>query len=231
MSKFLKNFKPGLSLVRPKRPLLFGANGLAAAEQQVVTPVGLDLRTQMLESNTQGYTNYCASYALAGMIEFLRWKLTGFPVQIDPNPIAHRADEIDGIRDDGTTLEAAVQAAQDLGLIDKVESEKIEIVTSFVEAQRYMHKYNMPILSAFQIDQGWGSPDANAWISPRGGILGGHAVLTVAYSLNSKKEPPWIGIQNSWGKTYGWNGFARMSPESFEQWFCFGLVWNLTIST
>lgn len=188
-----------------------------------IVPSLVDLRPQLLPASNQGDSPKCAAYAMAGWLEFYNWKYKGITQQVDPDPIYSRAKELDGVPTvDGTTLECALQAAQDLGLLAPVDATTIRFVT--VEGVRQaLHRYGV-ILSAFSITDKWWRAMPDGWLSPGGLDMGGHAVLTIGYS--AVDAPQWYAVQNSWGDTQGWRGFNRMTPEQFNQQYDYGLVWD-----
>lgn len=197
---------------------------LSAAPTSYVVPAHLDRRPEMLPTSDQGDTSKCVAYAIAGYLEFRRWKDYGIAEQIDPNPIYARAKELDGMpNEEGTTLEAGLQAAQDLRLMSRVENSALREVYTFPEVQQAIHRYGV-IIGAFNIQAGWLDATPGGWIQPGGGVLGGHAVTLTGYSLI--ETPPWFAIQNSWGDAQGWRGFNRMSHDLFLEQFEYGLVWG-----
>lgn len=188
-------------------------------------PPHIDRRGEMLESSDQGNTPQCVAFAVAGCIEWWRWKALGIREQVDPVPIYKRAKEIDGApQEDGTTLEAGIQAAVELGLIP-IDMTSLKRVYQ-TDVQRAIHQHGVA-LGAFNITEGWGKAKADGWILDLGGTaLGGHAVVLSGYS--NAEQPNWIGLQNSWGdKDYGWRGFCRMKPDQFRNEFMYGLVWEV----
>lgn len=188
-----------------------------------VVPALVDLRPQLLPASNQGETPKCAAYAMAGWIEYYNWKYDGITAQIDPDPIYKRAKELDGMPlVEGTTLECALQAAQDLHLISVVDAASIRTVSS-TGVQQALHRYGV-VLSAFTITDKWWNATADGWLNKGGLEIGGHAVLTIGYS--AVDTPPWFAVQNSWGEKQGWRGFNRMTPEMFHQQFDYGLVWD-----
>lgn len=188
-----------------------------------VVPALVDLRPQLLPASNQGETPKCAAYSMAGWLEFYNWKYKGIAAQIDPDPIYARAKVIDGeptVR--GTTLEAVLQAAQDLQLISPIDTSSIRQVSAS-GVQQALHRYGV-VLAAFNITEGWTSATPNGWVAEGGVDLGGHAVLLCGYSIVD--NPPWYGIQNSWGEQHGWRGFNRMTFPMFKRQFDYGLIWD-----
>lgn len=191
------------------------------AEQQIV-PAYLDARSRLLPSSDQGQTSQCVAYSVAGWVEFVRWKFYGIADQIDPNPIFKRAKDIDGLGGgEGTTLEAGVQAAVDLGLIPSAVN--VRAITSAQEVQRALHRYDV-MIGAFMCTEGWMNATPDGWIFSGKEKLGGHAVLMTGYAL--RDDPPYYQLQNSWGEKQGWRGFNRMALHVFDDTFIYGLVWD-----
>lgn len=160
---------------------------------------------------------------MAGCIEWYNWKYLGIKEQVDPNPIYERAKQIDGIPDEqGTTLDAVIHAAVDLNLIP-IDLSTLAVVNQF-DVKHALHKHDV-MLSAFQITQGWVTATSGGWIGNENDLLGGHCVVTVAYS--EVDTPQWYGVQNSWGdEMYGWRGFVRLTTQQFSEQFQYGIVWD-----
>src|SRR5579885_3174995 len=139
----------------------FGAFTKAAT---VTVPPYIDHRWDMLPASDQGFTPKCAAYAMAGIVEYYRWRVTGIAQQVDPNPIYAEAKTLDGVPDEeGTTLEAVAQAAINLGLIP-IDPKSIRVVQSPLDVKRAIHRYG-PILSAYKITRGWLQVPLNGWIA------------------------------------------------------------------
>jgi len=77
--------------------------------------------------------------------------------------------------------------------------------------------YKGPIIVGTIWTEGMFTPDENNIAHPTGAILGGHA-----YLLNEWRIDNYIGIQNSWGASWGVNGKAYISQEDFENIFANG---------
>lgn len=196
------------------------------AQTNITVPPYIDHRYDMLPASDQGETPKCAAYAMAGIVEYYRWRVTGIAQQVDPDPIYAYAKQIDGEpNSDGTTLECVVQAAIALDLMP-INPKSIRVVKSPFDVQRAIHRYG-PILSGYSINQGWFNVPANGWITDSGPQLGGHAVVTCGYA--NDETPQYTEIQNSWGDKdgVGWRGYMRMTPQQFSSAFQYGVVWDL----
>lgn len=212
-------FVPGL-LPRKKTDRRFLA--ASAADQTFVLPSYVDLRPQFLTASDQGPSSKCAAYAMAGWLEFFNWKFKGDPSQINPDPIYRRAKELDGFpQEEGTTADAVVQAAQDLGLLSPLGSDRIRYLSGKNAVCAALHRYGA-VLAAFTVTNNWGKATPDGWISPGGVEIGGHLVVLSGYSLIDPR--PYISLQNSWGPKEGWQGFYRMDMETFEDFCNYGLV-------
>lgn len=212
---------PGLILsphtVKRGRPL-------EAAPEQYVTPAHLDRRPELLPCSNQGSTPRCAAFAMAGWLEYYRWKVYGLADQVDPDPIYKKAKEIDGLDHmEGTTLEAVLNASMLLGLIPHSDVENVRDVSAPGEVQQAIHRYGV-VLAAFDVTDQWSYAATGGWIRPGGKRVGGHAVVLCGYS--TLESPPWYAIQNSWGENQGWRGFNRLSFDLFAEQFQYGLVWD-----
>lgn len=188
-------------------------------------PLHIDRRDELLTASNQGQTSQCVAYALAGWLEFYRWKYNGNADQVDPEPIYKRAKQIDGHpNSDGTSLEAGLQAAQDLNLMSAVSQESIREVTTLEEVKQALHRYGV-VFGAFNATDEWGYAKPDGWMQEGGHLLGGHAVLICGFS-DLPEEKAYVSLQNSWGEDVGWRGFCRMSPAQFNSEFQYGLLWD-----
>lgn len=82
---------------------------------------------------------------------------------------------------------------------------------------KYWLLYKGPIIAGTIWTEGMFTPDENNVIHPTGSSVGGHA-----YLLNEWRADDYIGIQNSWGESWGKNGKAYISKEDFEVIFAQG---------
>lgn len=82
---------------------------------------------------------------------------------------------------------------------------------------KYWLLYKGPIIAGTIWTEGMFTPDENNVIHPTGSSMGGHA-----YLLNEWRVDDYIGIQNSWGESWGKNGKAYISKEDFERIFSRG---------
>ena len=91
-------------------------NGKVINIDGLVVPLKIDNRQTFSVIDDQGQTPHCGAFSIAGIIEALIWKRTGKLINLDANQIYAKAKTIDGnINQDGTSLEAAIKAALQLG--------------------------------------------------------------------------------------------------------------------
>ena len=210
------SFKQGLHL---DRETIRAHGKVMRAHDNVTIPKRIPGRSLCVPASDQGSTSECAAYATASKIERDRWASTGICEQIDPHPIYLQAKKVDGIDGEGTTLDAAFQAAIWLGLIPP--DTKPIIITDIFTARRYLHRWGSVIVG-LQIDEGWYSAEPDGWVEPRGRSLGGHAGHYIEYD----KMEAYDATDNSWGPKRGWRGFLRFKNAYFEKMFVYGLTWE-----
>lgn len=214
-------FKPGL-LPRNSQDRRFLSASIA--QESYILPSHIDRRPELLTTNNQKNTSECGGFAMAGWLEYYRWKYYGIAEQINPHLIYKEAKKLDGSpQTPGTTLEAVLQAAQNLNLISDIDTNSIREISNPIEVKQALHRYGV-VLSAFNITDKWIYAQSNGWIPEGGRLIGGHAVITCGYS--DVEKPNYFSIQNSWGANQGYNGFNRMTVEQFNDCFIYGLIWD-----
>jgi hypothetical protein len=213
------------------KPMFLAANPRLKVASGFTVPPYSDLRPYLLPASNQGTTPQCVAYAVAGWIEVDSWCRTHLPIQVPPAPIYAEAKRLDGAPEsDGTTLEAGIKAAQNLGYIP--QNAVIRIIRTAQEMQFALHT-RVPVISAFNVSPGWETVNPkNGFISEDARVLGGHAVLVcwcaqsgveMAGVDRTEEVPENYGWQNSWG-AWGLNGLGRMTRRQFDRQFAYGCV-------
>lgn len=192
------------------------ASNTLSAPQKFVAPRKLDFRDMCIATSNQGTTPHCAGYSTAGFIEIQNWRKKHYPEQVDGDRVYKKAKEYDSYEGDGTTLDCAVKAALELGLIKGKEK---FISRSKSAVQFAIHEFSACI-AGFLITDEWNYCHKNGRISnfkDKARDLGGHAVLICGY------DPYGPFIQNSWGTSWGLHGFCHLSWKQFKKQFMSGV--------
>ncbi len=193
---------------------------------KIVVPERIDNRSGFLPSSNQGNTPQCAAYAIAGWLEYWRWKLYGIYEQITPLYLYNLAKQVDGRQDEpGTTLDAIVKAAQMAGYLRA--DAKVAVVENWKDVRRVLHEHEV-MLAGLEVDDGWYKARPDGWVPAGTEKLGGHAVCLCGY--DSVASPSFDG-QNSWSDEddeWGWHGFFRITPKLFERQYVYGVAIDAT---
>ena len=137
-------------------------NGKVINIDGLVVPLKIDNRQTFSVIDDQGQTPHCGAFSIAGIIEALIWKRTGKLINLDANQIYAKAKTIDGnINQDGTSLEAAIKAALQLGGLGEY-SKNIKLGFVYNDGtdnmqfiiKRLLHKYEF-LHAGFAITDGW----------------------------------------------------------------------------
>ena len=202
-----------------KRPKGLASLPSLKATTQFMAPSRIDLRDYCTPTEDQGIKPWCAAYAAAQWTENIKWRLTDVPQNYDPAPIYKYAKSIDGDPGgDGTTLQAVLEWVRRY-VFTNPEGKVMTIRPTRLAVKYAVHKYGC-ILGGFDIDSSWwGVKKDTPIINGKGAAnQGGHAVLICGYD----KQGVWI--QNSWGKSWGEWGFAKVAWEAFDKQFMYGAV-------
>lgn len=182
-------------------------------------PAYVDAMPYCLPPGNQGATSMCAAYALTTGWEAHNWRLSDRYEQLDPNPVYAEAKNIDGMPDSlGTTLSAVCKASINLGIMPP----QAQVVTiTGRNAAMYACHTRGGFLAGFRITEDWMTPRPDGYIVNSGGsVVGGHAVWVCGFSADD------VWICNSWGTSWGWNGFAKLKWTDFDAQFMHGVVWE-----
>jgi len=183
-------------------------------------PTYIDSRPLCIQASNQGQEPSCAGYTQAGYKEIQHWRTTGEMKQFDGDECYRVAKTLDGMpRQEGTSLVAAAQAAQQLGWIPGTHTDLRAIMT-LDELKYALHMYGAAP-AGFAIDSNWNTVHTKTGFiadgkNPR--PLGGHAVLVCYYDKDS------VGFQNSWGTGWGYGGFGRMTWAQAHKQFMYALA-------
>ena len=197
-------------------------NGNKILIDGVVNPLKIDNRQIAAPTDQQGNKPHCAGYSICNWAEAVLWKRTGKLYNLDADQVYAKAKQIDGdINGDGTYLECAIKAAIQLGGFE-TNSMKIGFVynnkdqNTIETIKMLIHKYDF-VHCGLNINEGWYDCNSkNYTIKSYGRDLGGHAILLCGY------DSVGVYIQNSWGKSWGANGFCILPWDEFLKEFMYG---------
>lgn len=200
-------------------------------------------RTQILD---QGREGACTGYGLAAVAHYLLRvrKIVPDTVQVSPRmlyAIARRYDEWAGEDYEGSSCRGAMKGWYKHGVCadtvwtagsnaPQVLSHETAMDAALRPLGAYFrvnHKSLVAMHAAISevgvlyasasVHTGWEKVGQDGRIPFEDGLLGGHAFAIVAYDQDG------FWIQNSWGKTWGYEGFAHIS---YEDWLANGSdVW------
>ena len=182
-----------------------------------VAPRKLDFRDMCVQTSNQEPSPHCAGYSTAGYIEVQNWRTLHYPAQVDGDAIYYEAKKIDGDPNNGTTLEAAVQGAMNLGFVSGVPE---YIANERIKVQFAIHEF-CACIGAFEITDEWNNVGKDGIIPNFGDSskpLAGHGILICGY------DDKGIYVQNSWGSAWGLYGFGFLGWEQFDRQFDSGVI-------
>ena len=165
------------------------------------------------ESLDQGSTPHCVGFAMANFGINLP-VFTPYTNEAG-HKFYYKCKKIDGDPkgEDGTTIRSAAKALREQGIIT---------------AYAFAYDINMikwwllnkgPLIVGTLWTEGMMVPDSNNMIHPTGMKLGGHGYVINEWDKWELGER--IGIQNSWGESWGINGKAYISVEDFTKLFMY----------
>lgn len=158
----------------------------------------------------QGTTSQCVAYA------WIHWLEDGPILQEGPVPIinpailytdAQRVDEWPGEDYDGTSVRAGAKVLTTRGFIKSY-------YWAFSLSEMVATLLNLgPMVVGTNWYEEMFTPDEMNFIHPNGAIAGGHAFLLDGVNLDRST----FRIKNSWGRTWGYDGFALISFQDMER--------------
>ena len=194
---------------------------MAKSTTGLILPSWVDNRDIGSKTKDQGVLPQCAAYTAASFAEHILRQRDGIVYNFDTQKIYDRAKELDGDKEDGTTLDHALQGFLETNPGYFPEDAYIYMIQPLAgytnELKRLIVKYGCCMLG-LAITDGWYHADvfSKGWIPSGVYTEGGHAVLAVGYNKNG------VIIKNSWSTEWGEQGFAVLSWEDLGKQFIYG---------
>ena len=196
---------------------------LCVGAEKFVPPLVVDLRGYETKTEDQGQYPHCAAYTASQFAENIKWRVNGYPKDIDPVPLYNYAKSIDGDpHGDGTTLDAVCEALRHFGYFDpdKCKTRLIwEGSGARDDVKLAVHRYGCA-LGAFNISEEFYYKNARDCIikDSKAPLVGGHAMEIAGYNLTG------VILHNSWGLDWGMDGFGIITWEEFDRQFIYAAV-------
>ena len=113
---------------------------------------------------------------------------------------------------EGTSMLAGAKILKDMGYIE-------EYRWAFGEEDLfYSVSWLGPAVIGVNWYEGMFEPNKNGYIEPTGRNMGGHAVVVFRVRVkNTRRDTEWYEIWNSWGKSWGNEGTAKISREHMSK--------------
>lgn len=204
-------------------------------------PEELDPRGDWNPVENQGPIGSCQGQSLADAADYCYMLSHGEQIQLSRSWAYLLSQKFDGINGDrGSTLDGGSKAAMQVGLVEEKDCPyqgSYNSMRSFFnsnydrlveKAQDFKLQTEVPLATydeiyhflagqtgPVQIGILWGLPDAWEIRSYRASG-GGHAVLFVGYLKVSGWPKPGLLLKNSWGKSWGRDGYAIVHPDAVE---------------
>lgn len=159
----------------------------------------------------QGSTPQCVAYAWLGFLHDSPTTYSKPPIPLIPPKKLYQAaqamDEWPGEDYEGSSVRGGIKALISLGY--KVEYRWATTLNQCVQTILE----SGPMVVGTDWYEGMNEPNRKGFVSPIGEVLGGHAY--VLSGVNTSQE--FFRIQNSWGRTWGNNGCAKISFFDFRK--------------
>lgn len=190
---------------------------LDGTESKFVEPKNLNIPEEYSYVNNlppienQGSTNMCAVYALSVHLDWNYNIDHGTNNKVSINIDKHKLYDIreNNLEDAGMTFKEALDFLKKKGISSKnglIKIDRYLKVNSFL-ALKYALIMNGPCVAGLYVRD----PDADDFWNGGSTIYGGHAVAIVGYNKKG------FIIRNSWGTSYGENGYSIITYEDFNK--------------
>ena len=154
----------------------------------------------------QGNTPHCCGFSIANFL--INYPVTSIQTNANGDAYYYACKTIDkeSKKENGSSIRSVARLLTSLGRI-KYYAFAYDLAT----VKWWLLNRSPLIVGTIWLD-GMNTPDKNNIIIPIGNLVGGHA-----YLLNEWRKDNMIGIQNSWGDSWGNHGKAYISASNFER--------------
>lgn len=186
-------------------------NGLLLSSVRMRSPAGpvcdgtdVSWIEQCRLGDDQGADGACAIFSMASWAEIVHGSIIS-----DSDCLSLYAETCNALgRDRGTGLHfwEAFDAAKDAGWMPGAKD--ILLTDDLSELK------NQPILAGYEVTNAWRNANSAGCLDHEGheSVIGYHAVVVVAYGdITGNDNSPFVYVENSWGKRWGWNGIGVMT--------------------
>ena len=156
--------------------------------------------------DNQGSNGACAVFSMASWAEIMH----GRPISDAECLAVYNAalKQLHLSAGDGLTFGQAFIAAYEAGWLPGAQG--CEMVWDLAQLTQ------QPLLAGYAVTDAWTKPNSAGCLdhSAPDDLLGYHAVVIAAHGLLGAAPTttgPWVYIENSWGKAWGWNGLGILS--------------------
>lgn len=223
------------------RRMAIAAGAMSAAVGiEFARPASIDPRSWSKLRN-QSSEGSCNGHAVTAAQEQCCYASTGEFRQFSPDYAYYKAQKFDGIRgDSGSTVSGAMRVAKELGAI-------LETMMPYtprynpgdipINADDYASQYRVATAAELKsyadvvnwLGKGFGgvwwgtswSPQlgGDGYVRSWGGGGGGHATALMGYGgpEDSDGLPEFLWLKNSWGPSFGLDGWCKLTRKAFEQ--------------
>lgn len=190
-------------------------------------PVRLDNSGYMPAPEEQGANPWCAAFTMDEALQASAWRRYNRRINFREDLTYYGAKAIDGLKGDGTTLEAVIAVAQTTDLSDgavPIPKIRAHYIASAEDVVFAAHRYGLVMLG-LMITNGWRRLANDGKIGDDNTAIGGHAVLQSGYDLDVDE----VWGPNWWKREWGVAGYWRMRrvqlARQFRMGYALEIIW------
>ena len=234
-----QSYSTGLRFLSPET---YSTIPLAVPPSRGLLPTSVDLSSDFPEPKSQGNQGSCVGWAVAYALKSYQerkergWDLTKEEHQFSPSAL-YNSIRVGGC-DGGSYIPDAFEALLDWGALSlkqftydetvcsrlpttrekrsaveyRISSVRVVNVQSATELKSHLAA-DIPIVIGMEVYDNFDSYSGGVYSRVEGSLRGGHAVTVVGYD-DSRGA---FKIINSWGKSWGENGFAWIAYDTFKR--------------